>query len=202
MKTEIEFRMNSKEDSYDEPSRKVFRVLGRMDPGHRNNEASIRLDQPGSPSWQAGCTSNSPNGRVRPNNQSNSPVRRVGSSSLPSSRPRSSLFREWIELALVSSRSESPLEFYDLETDKCEVSKDKHEDRMKMEYFREGINSTEGRKEMSKLPLGGVYKDVENPGPQETLGFLDFPPITEIDGVNFGSHNLGLEGGGKDYSNS
>ena len=38
--------------------------------------------------------------------------------------------------------------------DKCEVSKDKHEDRRKMEYFREAINSTEGIKEKSK-------KDVE-----------------------------------------
>ncbi|KAF2545907.1 hypothetical protein F2Q70_00021853 [Brassica cretica] len=45
--------------------------------------------------------------------------------------------------------------------DKCEVSKDKHEDRRKMEYFREGINSTECRKGQSKPPLGGVYKDVE-----------------------------------------
>ncbi|KAF2612137.1 hypothetical protein F2Q70_00011927 [Brassica cretica] len=74
-----------------------------------------------------------------------------------------------------------------------------------MEYFREAINSTKGRK--------GVYKDVEveefphlfvylslalaeNLGPQGKLGFLDFPPITEIDGVNFSSHNLALEGGG------
>ena len=38
--------------------------------------------------------------------------------------------------------------------DNCEVSKDKHEDRRKMEYFREAINSTEGIKEKSK-------KDVE-----------------------------------------
>ena len=45
--------------------------------------------------------------------------------------------------------------------DKCEVSKDKHEDRRKMEYFREAINSTKGRTGMSKPPLGGVYKDVE-----------------------------------------
>ena len=30
---------------------------------------------------------------------------------------------------------------------------------------------------------------VDNPGPQRKLGFLDFPPITEIDGVNFGSHS-------------
>ena len=61
--------------------------------------------------------------------------------------------------------------------DKCEVSKDKHEDRKKIEYFREAINSTEGRKGKSKPRLGG-------------LSFiLDFPPITEIDGVNFGSHN-------------
>ena len=45
--------------------------------------------------------------------------------------------------------------------DKCEVFKDKHEDRRKMEYFREAINSTEGRKGKGKPPLGGVYKDVE-----------------------------------------
>ncbi|WZZ51496.1 hypothetical protein YC2023_051603 [Brassica napus] len=55
-----------------------------------------------------------------------------------------------------------------------------------MEYFREAINSTKGRKGKSKPPLGGVYKDVENPGPQGKLGFLDFPPVTKIDGVNFG----------------
>ena len=35
----------------------------------------------------------------------------------------------------------------------------------------------------------------ENPEPQRKLGFLDFPPITKIDGVNFGSHCLALEGG-------
>ncbi|KAF2616822.1 hypothetical protein F2Q68_00039796 [Brassica cretica] len=45
--------------------------------------------------------------------------------------------------------------------DKCEVSKDKHEDRRKMEYFRKAINSTEGRKGKRKPPLGGVYKDAE-----------------------------------------
>ena len=45
--------------------------------------------------------------------------------------------------------------------DKCEVSKDKHEDRRKIEYFHEAINSTKGRKGKSKPPLGEVYKDVE-----------------------------------------
>ena len=30
-----------------------------------------------------------------------------------------------------------------------------------MEYFREAINSTEGRKGKDKLPLGKVYKDFE-----------------------------------------
>ena len=45
--------------------------------------------------------------------------------------------------------------------DKCEVSKDKYEDQRKIEYFREVINSTEGRKVKSKPPWGGVYKDVE-----------------------------------------
>ena len=44
--------------------------------------------------------------------------------------------------------------------DKCEVSKDKHEDRRKVEYFRKAINSTKGKKGKSKPPLGGVYKDV------------------------------------------
>ena len=37
--------------------------------------------------------------------------------------------------------------------DKCEVSEDKYKDRRKMEYFREVINSTEGRKGKSKPPL-------------------------------------------------
>ena len=37
---------------------------------------------------------------------------------------------------------------------KCEVSKDKHEDRGNMEYFRQAINSAEGRKGKSKPPLG------------------------------------------------
>ena len=45
--------------------------------------------------------------------------------------------------------------------DKWKISKDKHEDRRKMEYFREAINSTEGRKRKSKPPLGGVYKVVK-----------------------------------------
>ena len=134
--------MSSKKDSYDKPSRKVTRVLGQTDHGHRNNETSIRLDQPGPPSGQIGCTSNSPQWRVRPkkqsnspngqvgsneqsnsparrvgpNEQSNSPIRRVGSTSMPSSRPRSFLLRDRIEPALVSTLSESPLEFNDLET--------------------------------------------------------------------------------------
>ncbi|KAF2572003.1 hypothetical protein F2Q70_00004035 [Brassica cretica] len=37
--------------------------------------------------------------------------------------------------------------------DKCEVSKDKQEDRGKMEYFCEAIKSAEGRKGKSKPPL-------------------------------------------------
>ncbi|KAF3564641.1 hypothetical protein DY000_02015907 [Brassica cretica] len=57
---------------------------------------------------------NSPNRRVGPNEQSISPIRRVGSTSLPSSRHRSSLLQDRIEPALVSARSESPLELYDL----------------------------------------------------------------------------------------
>ena len=35
--------------------------------------------------------------------------------------------------------------------DKCEVSKDKHEDRRKIEYSGEAINSTKGRKGKSRL---------------------------------------------------
>ena len=46
--------------------------------------------------------------------------------------------------------------------DKCEVFKDKYEDRRKMKYFREVINLTEGRKGNSKPPLGRVYKDVDS----------------------------------------
>ena len=37
--------------------------------------------------------------------------------------------------------------------DKCEVSGDKHRGRRKMEYFREVINSTKGRKGKSKQPI-------------------------------------------------
>ena len=37
--------------------------------------------------------------------------------------------------------------------DKCEVSKDKYEDRREMKYFREAIKLTEGRKGKSKPPL-------------------------------------------------
>ena len=45
--------------------------------------------------------------------------------------------------------------------DKCEVSKDKYEDWRKMEYFREVIDLTEGRKGKEKTASRGVYKDVE-----------------------------------------
>uniref|UniRef100_A0A0D3E876 Uncharacterized protein n=1 Tax=Brassica oleracea var. oleracea TaxID=109376 RepID=A0A0D3E876_BRAOL len=36
----------------------------------------------------------------------------------------------------------------------------------------------------------------ENPGPQGKLWFPNFPLITEINGANFDSHSLALEGGG------
>ncbi|WZZ28008.1 hypothetical protein YC2023_011409 [Brassica napus] len=80
--------MSSKKDSYDKPSRKVTRVLGQTDHGHRNNETSIRLDQPGPPSGQIGCTSNSPQWRVRPKKQSNSPNGQVGSNEQSNSPAR------------------------------------------------------------------------------------------------------------------
>ncbi|KAF3516659.1 hypothetical protein DY000_02058895 [Brassica cretica] len=82
-----------------------------------------------------------------------------------------------------------------------------------MEYFREEINLTDGRKEKRKPPLGEVYKDVEvfrslrllelgisptalvakaltllYPGPLGNLGFPIFPKSTEIDSADFGSH--------------
>ena len=59
-------------------------------------------------------SSNSPVPRVGPNKSSNSPIWRVRSTSLPSSHPRRSLLQDRTELALVSSRSESPFELYDL----------------------------------------------------------------------------------------
>ena len=34
--------------------------------------------------------------------------------------------------------------------DKCEISKDNHEDRRKMKYSREAISSTEGKKGKEK----------------------------------------------------
>ncbi|KAF2545101.1 hypothetical protein F2Q70_00022421 [Brassica cretica] len=156
-----------------------------MDPGRRNTEVSRRLDQPGSPSWQAGCTSNSP-------------VRRVGSTSLPSSRPRSSLFLDCIELAHVSSRSESPLEFYNLETalfSTCSVSMTVTRllDELgtavrslvllfQSNYVR--LDPRKGLLELGNSPTAlaaEAFIISENPGPQEKLGFLDFPPITKID---------------------
>ena len=101
--------MNSEKDSYDKPSRKVTRILGQMDHARQNYETSIRLDQPGSPSGRAGRTTKSTRG-TNELDQSNSPSGRVGSTDPSSSRPRSFLLRDRIELALVSSRSELPLE--------------------------------------------------------------------------------------------
>ncbi|KAF3499514.1 hypothetical protein F2Q69_00042474 [Brassica cretica] len=47
--------------------------------------------------------------------------------------------------------------------------------------------------DFSQRNSGGIVRDlevqIENPGPQGKLGFTDFPSITEIDSVNFGSHN-------------
>ena len=45
--------------------------------------------------------------------------------------------------------------------DKCAVSEDKHEDRGKMKYFREAINSTEGKKGKEQTASRRVYKNVE-----------------------------------------
>ena len=64
--------------------------------------------------------------------------------------------------------------------DKYEVSKDKHEDRRKMRYFRESINSTEGRKGKNKPPLGGVYKDVEVEEAKEILLDLELSALRKF----------------------
>lgn len=40
-----------------------------------------------------------------------------------------------------------------------------------MEYFREAINSSEGRIGKRKPPIGGVYKDVEVEEAKETILF-------------------------------
>ncbi|KAF3497859.1 hypothetical protein DY000_02053907 [Brassica cretica] len=45
----------------------------------------------------------------------------------------------------------------------------------------------------SNLLLFRLDRRNQNPGPQGKFGFLDFPPITEIDGANFGSHNPKLD---------
>ncbi|KAF2586099.1 hypothetical protein F2Q70_00035319 [Brassica cretica] len=68
------------------PTRKVTRILRQTDPGRRNHETSIRLDQPG-------CTSNSPQWRVRvgPNEQSNSPLCELDRTSSPTRPPSSAL---------------------------------------------------------------------------------------------------------------
>ncbi|KAF3500641.1 hypothetical protein F2Q69_00042039 [Brassica cretica] len=49
----------------------------------------------------------------------------------------------------------------------------------------------------SKVSETEVKQLIEaNPGPQGKLWFPDFPLIMEIDGANFDSHSLTLEGGG------
>ncbi|KAF2547774.1 hypothetical protein F2Q70_00020379 [Brassica cretica] len=72
--------------------------------------------------------------------------------------------------------------------DKCEVSKDKHEDRRTMEYSREVINLTEGIKGKSKPPLEEYIRMSRYLRPLGNLGFPIFPKSTEIDSANFGSH--------------
>ncbi|KAF3541409.1 hypothetical protein F2Q69_00023725 [Brassica cretica] len=94
------------------------RPFGELDQSNSSN-GRVGLSKPSnSPIRRVGLSksSNSSNGLVGPNMQSNSPVRRVGSINPPSSRPRSSLLRGWIEPALVSFRSESSQELYDLKT--------------------------------------------------------------------------------------
>ena len=98
------------------------RLLQTPDKRIPNNKTTINIYGPNAPSnspnGRVGSSKspNSPNGRVGPNEQSNSPIRQVGSTSMPSSRPCSSLLRDRIEPALVSSLSESPLVFNDLKT--------------------------------------------------------------------------------------
>ncbi|WZZ60690.1 hypothetical protein YC2023_060797 [Brassica napus] len=168
-------RMSSEKDSYDKPSRKVTRILEQMDHGRRNNETSIRLDHPGSPSGQAGCTSNShsnsPNGRVGPNEQSNSlgeldrmssQTRRTGELDRTSSptRPLGELDQlSYLCPVLVSPSFEigSNLLLFHLDRSPQELVISSKENGI----FPRAINSTKGRKGKSKLPLGGVYKDVE-----------------------------------------
>ena len=52
--------------------------------------------------------------------------------------------------------------------DKCQVSEDKHRDQRKMKYFREAINSTEGRKEKGKPPKKEYIRGSKLKGQEDT----------------------------------
>ena len=56
--------------------------------------------------------------------------------------------------------------------DKCEVSDDKYKDRRKMEYFREVINSADGRKEKKKPPLEEYIRMSRSKMQKDTLFLL------------------------------
>ena len=65
--------------------------------------------------------------------------------------------------------------------DKCEVSEDKQEDRGKMEYFREAINSAEGRKGKSKPPLGEYIRMSKLEAQREAIILLRAKNLEHLD---------------------
>ncbi|WZZ70497.1 LOW QUALITY PROTEIN: hypothetical protein YC2023_081867 [Brassica napus] len=77
--------MSSEKDSYDKPSRKVTRILGQTDPGRRNNETSIRLDQPGSPS-KLGARPTRPSGELDRTSSPTGPLGKLDRTNIPTRR--------------------------------------------------------------------------------------------------------------------
>ncbi|KAF3541913.1 hypothetical protein F2Q69_00024480 [Brassica cretica] len=65
--------------------------------------------------------------------------------------------------------------------DKCEVSEDKQEDRGKMEYFREAINSAEGGKGKSKPPLGEYIRMSKLEAQREAIILLRAKNLEHLD---------------------